>query len=65
MKQGTSIALENEIKAGLEKQLYRKQCIDALTKCKDKENKLKTSEKVIIKTVAIPYGFMTVYKKIR
>lgn len=65
MKNGTSTALQNELLAGEDKAKYRKQCLDALSKCKNKENKLRESNKVIIKTIVIPYGYMTVYKKIR
>lgn len=65
MKNGTSIALASEMELGEAKQLYRVQCLDALTKFKDKETRLKNSNKINIVTVHIPYGIMTVYKKIK
>lgn len=65
MKNGTSIALQNEIEAGEAKHIYRTQCLDALSKCKNKENKLKNSNKINVVTVNIPYGIMTIYRKIK
>lgn len=65
MKNGTSIALASELELGEAKHLYRTQCIEALNKCKDKETRLKNSNKINVVTVHIPYGIMTVYKKIK
>lgn len=62
MKNGTSIALASEIELGEAKQLYRTQCLDALTKFKDKETRLKNSNKVKVEVIQIPYGYLTIYR---